>query len=105
MTKGCIFYDVMKKDLNQFRQWKSTKAWPEAKTDTTSAPPAVYRGFFEAFKNIEPWFEIEWVKLLRQLITRPDGHTYHILLTGHSLGGALATIAALRGKELARTSL
>jgi predicted lipase len=45
----------------------------------------VHKGFHDRYKDIQKWFEAEYRVIPRD---------YQIVITGHSLGGALATISA-----------
>lgn len=46
----------------------------------------LHRGFYERYQHIRPWFKKEYDDLRR--------NGFKIIITGHSLGGAMATIAA-----------
>ncbi|CAB5165505.1 unnamed protein product [Rhizophagus irregularis] len=66
-----------------------------------SAPGTlVHRGFLDAWKQIQPQVTDDLVKLIR------ENPTFQVGFTGHSLGGALATLSALdaihKAPELAK---
>ena len=46
----------------------------------------LHRGFYDRYRKIQGWFEGEYKKLRDE--------NYKIIITGHSLGGAMATISA-----------
>ena len=48
----------------------------------------VHKGFHDRYKDIQTWFEAQ---------NRAIPHDYQIVVTGHSLGGALATVSAAYG--------
>lgn len=54
----------------------------------------IHQGFYNAFQSVEGYMRSEVQKLLAQF------RGAKIFVTGHSLGGALATVAALDIKEI-----
>ena len=57
-----------------------------AEASIGSAKFKIHSGFRKRYQNVAPWFETEYQGI-------PDDYT--ILITGHSLGGAMTTIAAV----------
>lgn len=61
---------------------------PKAPTSSEEAPLMVHRGFLEAYDSVK----VRVGQLVDALVG--DGKDWKVLVTGHSLGGALATLAA-----------
>lgn len=94
-TTGFVAKDDTKKAIVlSFRGSSSIRNFvADAKIATESVPYcggcSVHKGFLKSFKEALPLID----KPLRSLIKANP--TYKIVMTGHSLGGAIATIAAL----------
>jgi triacylglycerol lipase len=73
------------------QDWLTDLKFTQAKTKKTGLPGRVHRGFFLALD--QGWPQIA------DLLHRADGNGKSIWITGHSLGGGLAHVAAMRAVD------
>ena len=73
-------------ETTNLKDWEKNFQMNLAEASIGSTTFRIHQGFRDRYQNIASWFEAEYQAI---------PHDYTIMITGHSLGGALATISAV----------
>jgi predicted lipase len=75
-----------------------------SKSTDASKSVSAHKGFSSLYESLGGKINEELKKLLNVLRDKvPPSETFHLLFTGHSMGGALAHLAAMRWKKYEKT--